>query len=66
MNKTFNPTTVAAGVGYSHGVELPANSRVLYLAGQVGAAPDGTVATLLRPWKMRGTSAPCARAIQAD
>ncbi len=44
MNKTHNPTTVATPTGYSHGVELPANARILYCAGQVGAAPDGSVA----------------------
>jgi enamine deaminase RidA (YjgF/YER057c/UK114 family) len=44
MNKTYNPATVAPGTGYSHGVEPGANSRVLYLAGQVGAAPDGAIA----------------------
>jgi len=44
MNKTHNPTTVAAGTGYSHGVELPDHARMLYVAGQVGVAPDGSVA----------------------
>jgi 2-iminobutanoate/2-iminopropanoate deaminase len=48
MNKSYNPSTVAPGTGYSHGVELGANSRVLYLAGQVGAAPDGTIAKDIR------------------
>jgi 2-iminobutanoate/2-iminopropanoate deaminase len=44
MNKTYNPATVAAPTGYSHGVELPANARMLYVAGQVGTALDGSVA----------------------
>lgn len=29
---------------YAHGVETPANSRMLYISGQVGPAPDGTLA----------------------
>lgn len=44
--KTYMPKTVAAPAGpYSHGVEIPANARLLYLAGQVGAAPDGSMAS---------------------
>src|ERR1700732_5221391 len=44
--KTYSPNTVAAPAGpYSHGVEIPATARILYLAGQVGAAPDGSMAT---------------------
>jgi enamine deaminase RidA (YjgF/YER057c/UK114 family) len=43
--KTLNPNTVAAPGGpYSHGVEIPPNARWLYIAGQVGIAPDGSVA----------------------
>lgn len=43
--KTYTPNTVAKPAGpYSHGVEIPANARILYLAGQVGAAPDGSMA----------------------
>jgi 2-iminobutanoate/2-iminopropanoate deaminase len=43
--KTYSPNTVAAPAGpYSHGVEIPATARILYLAGQVGAAPDGSMA----------------------
>ncbi|MGH7088507.1 MAG: RidA family protein [Stellaceae bacterium] len=43
MNKTYVPSTVAKPTGYSHGVELGANARVLYIAGQVGKAPDGSI-----------------------
>jgi len=39
--KTYNPASVPAGAGYNHGVEVPADARLLYLAGQLGAAPDG-------------------------
>ena len=42
--KKFNPRDVAAPGGpYSHGVEVPPNARWLYLAGQIGVAPDGKV-----------------------
>jgi enamine deaminase RidA (YjgF/YER057c/UK114 family) len=47
-NKTYNPANVAAPTGYSHGVELPANARILYIAGQLGVAPDGKLAPDIR------------------
>ena len=44
MLKTRNAKTVAPPQAkYSHSVEVPANARWLYLAGQVGVRPDGTV-----------------------
>lgn len=44
MNRAFNPPGMAAPAGlYSHGVEIPPNSRLLYVAGQIGTNPDGTV-----------------------
>ena len=46
--KIHNPATVAAGTGYSHGVELPPQARILYLAGQIGVAPDGKIAPDIR------------------
>jgi 2-iminobutanoate/2-iminopropanoate deaminase len=42
--KIHNPPTVAPGTGYSHGVELPPNARLLYLAGQLGITADGKMA----------------------
>jgi 2-iminobutanoate/2-iminopropanoate deaminase len=43
--KTYNPPTVAAPLGaYSHAVEVPPNARWLYIAGQIGNAPDGSMA----------------------
>ena len=43
--KTHNPASVTAPAGpYSHGIEVPANARWLYIAGQIGVAPDGKVA----------------------
>ena len=42
--KNYTPNTVAAPAGpYSHGVEIPATARILYLAGQVGTASDGSM-----------------------
>lgn len=44
MNRAYNPSDVAPPPGsYSHGVEVPANARLVYTAGQVGRAPDGTI-----------------------
>jgi 2-iminobutanoate/2-iminopropanoate deaminase len=48
MNKTYNPATVAPPSGYSHAVEIGPNSRILHLAGQLGVAPDGTLAKDIR------------------
>lgn len=42
--KIHNPTGVAPGIGYSHGIELPPHARVLYLAGQLGVDADGKFA----------------------
>ncbi len=40
----FNPATVAPPVGaYSHGGLVKANSDILFLAGQVGVRPDGSL-----------------------
>lgn len=45
MLKARNPEGVAPPVGaYSHSVEIPANSRLLTIAGQVGMTPDGKLA----------------------
>ncbi len=43
--KFHNPPSVAPGTGYSHGVELPPNARILYCAGQLGLKSDGTFAS---------------------
>jgi enamine deaminase RidA (YjgF/YER057c/UK114 family) len=42
--KIHNPPNVAPGTGYSHGIELAPNARLLYLAGQLGLAADGKMA----------------------
>jgi 2-iminobutanoate/2-iminopropanoate deaminase len=59
--KTYTPDTVAAPAGpYSHGVEIPANARVLYLAGQIGNARDGTM-----PADVEGQADQCWKNIKA-
>ena len=43
MNIPHTPNTVAAPFGpYSHAVEVPEGSRLLYISGEVGVLPDGT------------------------
>ena len=44
MIRAFNPKSIAAPAGtYIHGIEVPANARLLFVSGQVGRRPDGTV-----------------------
>lgn len=44
MMKAFNPGSIAAPVGsYVHGMEVPPGARVLYVSGQVGIKPDGSI-----------------------
>src|SRR5436190_5893370 len=44
MNIRHTPASVAAPFGpYSHAVEVPEGPRLLYLSGEVGVLPDGTV-----------------------
>lgn len=44
-NLRHNPTDIAPPARglYSHAVEIPANSRQLFVAGQVGVRPDGSL-----------------------
>jgi enamine deaminase RidA (YjgF/YER057c/UK114 family) len=42
--KSHNPPSMAAANGYSYGVEIPPNARVLFCAGQIGADADGKIA----------------------
>jgi enamine deaminase RidA (YjgF/YER057c/UK114 family) len=45
MNPYVNPPGVAGPFGgYSHYCTVPPGSRVIQIAGQVGVAPDGTIA----------------------
>lgn len=42
--KQHHPPTIAPAVGnYSHAVEVPAGSRLLFISGQIPERPDGTV-----------------------
>jgi 2-iminobutanoate/2-iminopropanoate deaminase len=41
--KIYNPKSVHEPSAYSHAIELPPGARVVYISGQVGAAPDGTM-----------------------
>lgn len=41
--KIYNPAAIAAPGGYSHGIEIPPPSRLLYIAGQLGIDRDGKV-----------------------
>ncbi|MGH6930748.1 MAG: RidA family protein [Dongiaceae bacterium] len=44
MLKHLNPPTVVKSFSrYSQAVSAPADSRWLYISGQVGATPDGTI-----------------------
>ena len=44
MNIPHTPDTVAAPYGpYSHAVEVPGGSRLLYISGEIGVQPDGVV-----------------------
>jgi 2-iminobutanoate/2-iminopropanoate deaminase len=43
--KIHNPKNVHEPSAYSHAIELPPGARVIYISGQVGAAPDGTMPT---------------------
>jgi 2-iminobutanoate/2-iminopropanoate deaminase len=44
VNIRHTPASVAAPFGsYSHAVEVPKGSRLLYISGKVGVLPDGTV-----------------------
>ncbi len=44
MLKPLKPTTVAPPFSaYSHAVEIPPGARMLYVSGQLGVAPDGSV-----------------------
>ena len=61
MNIRHTPNTVAAPFGpYSHAVEVPEGSRLLYISGEVGVLPDGTVPEGIEPRQKLagGTSSP--------
>jgi len=44
MINRYNPDSIAPPFSpYSQGVEVPTGARTIYVAGQVGVRPDGTV-----------------------
>ena len=43
-NRFQNPPTIHAPRGYTHVVETHAPARTIYIAGQIGIAPDGKMA----------------------
>lgn len=43
----FNPPTVHTPGLYSHGAFVKAGSDILYIAGQVGTRPDGSIAATI-------------------
>ncbi len=44
MNIRHSPATVAAPMGpYSHAVEVPPGSRLLFISGEIGVLPSGEV-----------------------
>lgn len=59
-SRRYNPSTVSAvpaafSAIYSHAVEIPPDTRLLLISGQIGVAPDGTV--------LSGFRAQCAQAM---
>ena len=43
MNVIRNPTGRPSPETYHHGVEVSGNVRTLYIAGQIGISPDGSI-----------------------
>jgi len=61
MNTRHTPASVAAPFGpYSHAVEVPEGSRLLYISGEVGVLPDGT-----RPATIEAQAEACWQNIKA-
>lgn len=58
--KIHNPSGMAPGTGYSHGIELSPQARLLYIAGQLGVTGDGKFAAGIagqaeQAWRNLGT-----------
>ena len=44
MIRSFDPAAIAKPSGsYTHGIEVPPNARLLFIAGQTPGRPDGTI-----------------------
>jgi 2-iminobutanoate/2-iminopropanoate deaminase len=62
MNQRRNPADVAPpGGSYSHSIEVQPNARWLYVSGQVGVAPDGSL-----PNDLAGQATNCWNNIRAN
>jgi enamine deaminase RidA (YjgF/YER057c/UK114 family) len=59
-HRRHNPPTIHAPRGYSHVVEASAPGRTIYIAGQVGVAPDGKIAA-----DFRGQATQCFENLKA-
>lgn len=45
MVRSHDPRTIHAPLGhYTHGVEVPPGTRLLFVSGEIGMRPDGTLA----------------------
>ncbi len=47
MTNFANPSTVHSPKGYSHTAVVPAGTELIFLSGQVGIKPDGSIPTTL-------------------
>jgi enamine deaminase RidA (YjgF/YER057c/UK114 family) len=47
MTSFVNPQSVHAPTGYSHSAVVPAGTELIFLSGQVGIKPDGSVPSTL-------------------
>jgi len=45
----MNPPAIAKPGGYSHVVEATGPGRIVYIAGQLGLKPDGSIAATSAP-----------------
>jgi 2-iminobutanoate/2-iminopropanoate deaminase len=45
VHRFQNPSTIHAPRGYSHVAEATGPGRIIYISGQVGVAPDGTISS---------------------
>jgi enamine deaminase RidA (YjgF/YER057c/UK114 family) len=60
VHRFQNPPTIHAPRGYTHVVEASSPGRTIYIAGQVGIAPDGKVAS-----DFRGQATQCFENLKA-
>jgi reactive intermediate/imine deaminase len=63
IHRFLNPPTMPATRGYTHVVETKSPSRTIYLAGQLGMAPDGQFAGA--PGDFRAQATQCFENLKA-